>query len=68
MTVNRASRQRFSIGYHLNSWDLTGQSLRPAIKFLADHGFGWFEILAFTSLSDQYARKYRQLGNQAPIG
>ena len=68
MTLSRAARQRFSIGYHLNSWDLTGQPLRPAIKFLADQGFGWFEILAFTSLSDQYARKYMQLGNQAPMG
>jgi inosose dehydratase len=68
MAINRAARQRFSIGYHLNSWDLTGLPLRPAIKFLADQGFGWFEILAFTSLSDQYARKYMQLGNQAPMG
>ncbi|RWO62711.1 MAG: sugar phosphate isomerase/epimerase [Mesorhizobium sp.] len=68
MTTHRAERQRFSIGYHLNSWDLTGLPLRPAIKFLADQGFGWFEILAFTSLSDQYARKYMQLGNQAPMG
>jgi hypothetical protein len=66
--TNRAARQRFSIGYHLNSWDLTGQPLRPAIKFLAEQGFGWFEILAFTSLSDQYARKYMQLGNQPPMG
>ena len=40
----------------------------PAIEFLAKQGFGWFEILAFTSLSDQYARKYMQLGNQAPMG
>lgn len=64
----RAARQRFSIGYHLNSWDLAGLPLRPAIDFLAGQGFRWFEILAFTSLSDQYARKYMQLGNQAPMG
>ena len=56
--MTRSSRQRFSIGYHLNSWDLTGQPLRPALDFLAGEGFGWFEILAFTSLSDQFARKY----------
>jgi inosose dehydratase len=68
MTLSRAARQRFSVGYHLNSWDLAGLPLRPAIKFLADQGFGWFEILAFTSLSDQYARKYMQLGNVAPMG
>jgi inosose dehydratase len=68
MTPNRAARQRFSIGYHLNSWDLAGLPLAPAVKFLADQGFGWFEILAFTSLSDQFARKYMQLGNQPPMG
>lgn len=68
MTSSRASRQRFSIGYHLNSWDLTGQPLRPALEFLTAQGFGWFEILAFTSLSDQFARKYMQLGHQGPMG
>jgi inosose dehydratase len=68
MTPRRAERQRFSIGYHLNSWDLTGQPLRPALQFLSAAGFGWFEILAFTSLSDQFARKYMQLGHQAPPG
>jgi inosose dehydratase len=68
MTAPRAARQRFSIGYHLNSWDLTGQPLRPALEFLTAQGFGWFEILAFTSLSDQFARKYMQLGHQGPMG
>ncbi|MBB5752927.1 sugar phosphate isomerase/epimerase family protein [Prosthecomicrobium pneumaticum] len=66
--TSRAARQRFSIGYHLNSWDLAGLPLRPALDFLAGQGFGWFEILAFTSLSDQYARKYMQIGDQAPMG
>ncbi|OLP55572.1 xylose isomerase [Rhizobium rhizosphaerae] len=64
----RSDRQRFSIGYHLNSWDLTGQPLRPALEFLAKEGFGWFEILAFTSLSDQFVRKFMQLGDVAPPG
>jgi inosose dehydratase len=66
--MTRSARQHFSIGYHLNSWDLTGQPLRPALDFLASEGFGWFEILAFTSLSDQFARKYMQLGDLAPSG
>lgn len=60
--------QKFSIGYHANSWDLTGLPLEPALKFLHEQGFGWYEILAFNSLSDQYARKYMQLGYQAPMG
>ena len=65
--TDRAARQRFEIGYHLNSWDLAGLPLRPALEFLAEEGFGWFEILAFTSLSDQYARKYMQLGDLPPM-
>ena len=68
MKANRAERQRFSIGYHLNSWDLAGLPLQPALEFLAGQGFGWFEILAGNSLSDQFARKYMALGNQAPPG
>lgn len=68
MSTLSTKPQRFSIGYHLNSWDLEGLPLQPALKFLADQGFGWFEILAFTSLSDQFARKYMQLGHQAPMG
>jgi inosose dehydratase len=68
MSEPRSARQRFSIGYHLNSWDLSGLPLRPALQFLKGEGFGWFEILAFTSLSDQFARKYMQLGHQAPPG
>jgi len=39
--------------------------LQPALEFLAGQGFGWFEILAGNRLSDQFARKYMQLGNQA---
>jgi inosose dehydratase len=67
MTKPRSERQRFSIGYHLNSWDLTGQPLMPAIEFLAAQGFGWFEILAFTTLSDEYTRRYMDLGDREPI-
>jgi inosose dehydratase len=68
MTTSRSARQRFSIGYHLNSWDLTGQPVEPALAFLAGQGFGWFEILAMTSLSDHYARRYMALGHQSPPG
>ena len=68
MQQRRAERQLFSIGYHLNSWDLAGLPLEPAFAFLAGQGFGWFEILAFTSLSDQFARKYMAIGNQPPPG
>jgi inosose dehydratase len=58
--------QLFSIGYHLNSWDLAGLPLQPALKFLAEQGFGWFEILSGLTLSDQFSRKYMVLGPKAP--
>ena len=58
--------QRFSIGYHLNSWDLAGLPIKPALEFLKGQGFEWFEILAWNSLSDVFARKYMDLGPQEP--
>jgi inosose dehydratase len=58
--------QLFSIGYHLNSWDLAGLPIKPALEFLKGQGFEWFEILAWNSLSDVFARKYMDLGPQEP--
>ena len=58
--------QLFSIGYHLNSWDLAGLPLSPALEFLKGQDFEWFEILAWNSLSDVFARKYMDLGPQEP--
>ena len=58
--------QKFAIGYHLNSWDLAGLPLEPALEFLAEQGFGWFEILAYNSLSDHFARTCMQLGEMEP--
>jgi inosose dehydratase len=67
MKKNRAARQKFQIGYHLNSWDLTGQPIVPAIEFLAQNDFKWFEILSGVSLSTQYSRKWMQLGHKPPM-
>ena len=66
--ITRAERQKFQIGYHLNSWDLTGQPIEPALKFLADQGFRWFEILSGASLSTQFSRRVMQLGPKPPLG
>ena len=68
MNSARSARQRFSIGYHLNSWDLAGLPVTPALELLAATGFRWFEILAGTSLSDHYARRFMALGHQTPPG
>lgn len=66
--TTRAARQKFEIGYHLNSWDLTGQPLEPAIRFLSEQGFRWFEILSGASLSTQFSRRVMQLGPKPPLG
>jgi inosose dehydratase len=58
--------QRFSIGYHLNSWDLGGLELEPGLRFLASEGFGWFEALARDGFSNDFARRFMRSGEVAP--
>jgi inosose dehydratase len=64
----RAARQKFEIGYHLNSWDLVGLPVQPALAFLADQGFRWVEMLAGVSLSSQFSRRVMKLGHMPPLG
>jgi inosose dehydratase len=59
-------RQRFSIGYHLNSWDLGGLELEPGLRFLAREGFGWFEALARDGFSNDFARRFMRAGEVQP--
>lgn len=63
----RASRQKFEIGYHLNSWDLVGLPVPPALDFLAELGFRWVEMLAGVSLSSHFSRRVMQLGHMPPL-
>lgn len=58
--------QRFSIGYHLNSWDLGGLELEPGLRFLAAEGFRWFEALARDGFSNDFARRYMRAGEVDP--
>jgi inosose dehydratase len=58
--------QRFSIGYHLNSWDLGGLELEPGLRFLAGEGFGWFEALARDGFSNDFARRFMRAGEVDP--
>ena len=54
--------QQFSFGYHLNSWDLGGFELEPGLRFLAQAGFGWFEALSRDGFSNDFARRFMQVG------
>jgi inosose dehydratase len=58
--------QRFSIGYHLNSWDLGGLELEPGLEFLAAEGFGSFEALARDGYSNDFARRFMRAGHAGP--
>src|SRR3954470_254025 len=60
--MTTAPVQRFSIGYHLNSWDLGGLDLEPGLRFLAAEGFGWFEALARDGFSNDFARRFMRAG------
>ena len=54
--------QRFSFGYHLNTWDLAGEPLDKALEFLHGAGFHWFEALAGDTLATDFARRFMTLG------
>jgi inosose dehydratase len=58
--------QRFSIGYHLNSWDLGGLELEPRLPFHAAEGFRWFEALARDGFSNDFARRFMRAGEVGP--
>jgi inosose dehydratase len=53
--------QKFSFGYHLNSWDLGGLPLEDGLRFLAGQGFRWFEPLSRDTFSTDFSR--RNMGN-----
>lgn len=58
------NQQRFSFGYHLNTWDLGGLSLTAGIRSIGGHGFGWVEALARDAFSNDFARRFMQTGPQ----
>jgi inosose dehydratase len=64
--VTTAPAQRFSIGYHLNSWDLGGLELKPGLRFLHAEGFRWFEALARDGFSNDFARRFMRAGEVGP--
>jgi inosose dehydratase len=56
-----AGRQRFDVGYHLNTWDLAGLPAAQAFHFLSDVGFRWFEALIRDSLGADFERRFMTL-------
>ncbi|XID90775.1 sugar phosphate isomerase/epimerase family protein [Paenibacillaceae bacterium WGS1546] len=49
--------QKFEIGYHLNTWDLSGQ-MDTAFSTLSANGVRWYEPLVKDSMSDDFCRRY----------
>ncbi|MBD2846847.1 TIM barrel protein [Paenibacillus sp. IB182496] len=50
-------KQLFDIGYHLNTWDLSGQ-MDTAFQTLSEAGIKWYEPLVKDSMSDDFCRRY----------
>jgi inosose dehydratase len=58
--------QRFTFGYHLNSWDLGGLDLEEGLRFIHQAGFGWFEALARDGFSGDFVRRFMRVGEVDP--
>jgi inosose dehydratase len=58
--------QRFTFGYHLNSWDLGGLNLEEGLRSIAGAGFPWFEALARDGYSNDFARRFMRVGEAEP--
>jgi inosose dehydratase len=58
--------QRFTFGYHLNSWDLGGLDLEEGLRYIAAAGFGWVEALARDGYSNDFARRFMRVGEVEP--
>jgi inosose dehydratase len=58
--------QRFTFGYHLNSWDLGGLDLEVGLRYIAAAGFGWVEALARDGFSNDFARRFMRVGEVEP--
>jgi inosose dehydratase len=62
-------QQRFTFGYHLNTWDLGGLSLADGLEVIRRNGFSYVEALARDELSNDFARRYMGTGYQpVPMG
>jgi len=62
-------QQRFTFGYHLNTWDLGGLSLTDGLEVIRRNGFSYVEALARDELSNDFARRYMGTGYQpVPMG
>jgi inosose dehydratase len=58
--------QRFTFGYHLNSWDLGGLDLEAGLRYIDAAGFGWVEALARDGFSNDFARRFMRVGEVEP--
>ncbi len=58
--------QRFTFGYHLNSWDLGGLDLETGLRFIHSAGFAWVEALARDGFSNDFARRFMRAGEVEP--
>lgn len=56
--------QRFTFGYHLNTWDLGGLPLQDGLETIRRNDIPFVEALARDEISNDFARRYMQTGPQ----
>ncbi|MCU1529562.1 MAG: hypothetical protein JWP75_3325 [Frondihabitans sp.] len=59
-----SSQQKFRFGYHLNTWDLAGESLATGLDIIRRNGFPFMEALARDDISRDYSRRFMGTGNR----
>jgi len=62
-------QQRFTFGYHLNTWDLAGLPLDEGLEVIRRNGFGYVEALCRDDVSRDYSRRFMGTGfKPVPMG
>lgn len=60
----RTPAQRFSFGYHLNSWDLAGLPIAEGLAVISRNGFAHVEALSRDDVSRDYSRRFMGTGHK----
>ena len=64
-----SSSQKFTFGYHLNTWDLAGLPLEEGLTAIRRNGFRYVEALARDDISRDYSRRFMGTGfKPVPMG
>jgi inosose dehydratase len=61
--------QKFTFGYHLNTWDLAGLPIGDGLAAIQENGFTYVEALARDDISRDFSRRFMGTGfKPVPMG